>query len=257
MIQVLKIGGNLINNKILLESFLKDFNKLKGNKILIHGGGNLVNKFSKKIGISQKIINGRRVTNKKTLDLITMIYAGLINKNIVANLQSLGCNSLGLSGADLNLIRAIRRPIQKINYGYVGDLQKDSINITILNYFFKQGITPILCPLTHDGNGNLFNTNADTIASFIAMALTKNYEVILHYAFEKKGILYDINNENSFFHKIDEKNFYDLKKKKIITNGMIPKLENAFKALKSGVSQVTIGYPDIFSDFRTSTLICL
>ncbi|XCI75312.1 MAG: acetylglutamate kinase [Flavobacteriales bacterium] len=257
MIQVLKIGGQLIDDESLLRASLKVFHALKGNKVLIHGGGKAATTFSKRLGICPQFIDGRRVTDQETLDIVTMTYAGLVNKKIVASLQALGCHALGFSGADANLIRAIRRPVREIDYGHVADLEDDSVNVSVLDALFEQGFVPVLCPLTHDGRGGLLNTNADTIASAVAISLNKGYEVALHYGFEKRGVLRDPTDQDSFFSWIDEQSFFRLKEEKIITEGMIPKLESAFKALRSGVSQVTVGRIEFLADPTNRTLLCL
>lgn len=258
MIQIFKIGGKLIENKFFLENSLNAFCSLKGKKILVHGGGNIASNIAKKLGIQISLIEGRRITNKKMLDVITMTYAGLINKNIVAKLQSLGCNSLGLSGADCNIINTIQRSVKNIDYGYVGDLTKNSINNYILNLMINNNIIPVICSLTHNAKGLLLNTNADTIASYIAISMSKIYnKVFLHYAFEKQGVFDKKNDNEIFLNKIDEKIFFNLKTKKIITNGMIPKLENGFKSLKYGVNRVTIGDPFGMINLKNSTLLYL
>lgn len=257
MIQVLKIGGKIIEDENLLKKTLNIFHQIKETKILVHGGGNIATKFSKKLGIQTKMINGRRITDSNILDIITMVYAGLINKKIVSILQSLNCNALGLSGIDVNLIKTKKRIDKNINYGYVGDLTNNSINISMLELFINNNIIPIICSLTHNGNGSILNTNADTIASYIAIALSKKKtrKVQLHYAFEKKGVINNLYNNNLYLNKINEKTFLDLKKKKIIKNGMIPKLDNGFFSLKMGVNKVTIGYPIGIIDPNMCTLL--
>lgn len=259
IIQVFKIGGGIINNKSLLKTSLNIFNKIKNKKVLIHGGGKYLNFFSKKLGIEQKLINGRRITDMKTLDIAKMIYAGLINKNLVAFLQSLNCNALGLSGVDGNLIKSKIRYNKKINYGYVGDLYEKSINNHLFKIFFKENIVPVICSLTHDNHGNILNTNADTIARYISISLYKEYKekIHLHYAFEKHGVLSNINDDKSYLLKINENIFNHYINNKLINNGMIPKLNNAFKALKSGVSNVTIGRPYGLIDQKKVTTVCL
>ncbi|XOD69218.1 MAG: acetylglutamate kinase [Flavobacteriales bacterium AspAUS03] len=257
MIQVLKIGGKLIEDESLLRASLKAFHALKGNKVLIHGGGKAATTLSQRLGIYPQLIDGRRVTDQETLDIVTMTYAGLINKKIVVRLQALGCHALGLSGADANLIRSIRRPVREIDYGHVGDLENDSVDVSVLDALFEQGLVPVLCALTHDGRGGLLNTNADTIASAVAISLARGYEVSLHYGFEKRGVLRDPTDQDSFFPWIDEQSFLRFKEEKIITDGMIPKLENAFKTLRSGVSQVTVGRPESLADSTNRTLLCL
>lgn len=258
MIQILKIGGKLIEDKCLLENSLNAFYNLQGKKILIHGGGNIASNIAKKLNINSLLIEGRRITTKKMLDVISMTYAGLINKNIVAQLQSLGCNALGLSGADCNIIKTFKRIVKNIDYGYVGDLTANSINYSIIDLFIKNNIVPVICSLTHNCKGLLLNTNADTIASYIAIAMSKIYnKVFLHYAFEKQGVFEKKNNHEVFLNKINEKIFFNLKNKKIITNGMIPKLENGFTSLKLGVYRVTIGDSCAIFNLKKSTLLYL
>ncbi|WP_185856480.1 acetylglutamate kinase [Blattabacterium cuenoti] len=262
-IHVVKIGGNLINDQELLSSSLKAFCQLKGNKILIHGGGKKANLISDQMGISTKLIQGRRVTDKNILDVVVMTYAGLINKKIVAKLQSYDCNALGLCGADGNCVKSYFRKKTKTNiidYGYVGDLnRKSSVNTSLIKWILKKNIVPVLCPITHDGKGYLLNTNADTIAAYIAISLTNfvGVKVELHFCFEKKGVLRNIHDSESYLQKIDFRLFQKIKKNNSIKNGMIPKLENAFFALKNGVSKVSIGLPYYLNDVNNKTILCL
>ncbi|ADM89950.1 acetylglutamate kinase [Candidatus Karelsulcia muelleri CARI] len=257
MINVVKIGGEIIDNKKLLIYSLKNFSKLDGSKILVHGGGKIADIFSKKMGYNNNIINGRRITDKTTLDIVVMTYSGLLNKRIVSKLQSLGLNSIGFSGADGNIVKSYKRPIKDIDYGYVGNLNINSINTDLIKYMFKIGIIPVLSPITHDGNGNLLNTNADTIASYLSISLSKEYKVILSYFFNKIGVLNHLNDEKSYYSKIEENLFKKLKNKNIINKGMIPKLENAFYALKNGVYKVTISHPNYLNNPTKKTIICL
>lgn len=238
---VIKIGGNIIDNPDQLKNFLNNFSAIKGPKILIHGGGKIATKLAADLGIEAKLIDGRRVTDEQTLDIVTMVYAGLINKNIVASLQSYGCNAIGLSGADGNCIKAIKRPVKTIDYGWVGDLLENSVNAESLIAFLNADFTPVFSAITHDGQGHLLNTNADTIASSIAVALSSHFETSLIYCFEKKGVLRDVNDESSVVSEIKEKDFIPLQKEGIVTDGMIPKLHNAFDAINKGVKEVLIG----------------
>ncbi len=260
-IHVVKIGGHLINDENLLNFCLESFCKLKGYKILIHGGGKKVNDLSDKMGIEKKIVRGRRITNKETLDIVVMTYAGIINKNIVAKLQSYQCNALGLSGADGNCIKSFIRKDDHIDYGYVGDIIADkSINTDIIKFLLEIDIIPVFCSVTHNGKGILLNTNADTIASCIAISLSKYYKVELHFCFEKKGVLRNIKDSESFYKKINFSLFQKIKKDHtIINHGMIPKLENAFFALKNGVTKVSIGLPShiLKSHDLNKTVLCL
>ena len=237
---ILKIGGNIIDVPYLLEKFISDFVKIEGPKILIHGGGKLASELSAKMGIETKMHEGRRITDYETLKLVTMVYAGLINKEIVAGFQKDGCNAIGLSGADANIIPATRRAPQPIDFGYVGDVNPQMINDRFLFSLLSMGITPVICAITHDGNGSLLNTNADTIASSIAIAMSKHYSTKLVYCFEKNGVLLDPDDDNSVISLITYDHFQKLKKEGIISKGMIPKLDNAFKAISNGVSEVEI-----------------
>lgn len=237
---ILKIGGNIIDVPYLLEKFISDFVKIEGPKILIHGGGKLASELSAKMGIETKMHEGRRITDYETLKLVTMVYAGLINKEIVAGFQKDGCNAIGLSGADANIIPATRRAPQPIDFGYVGDVNPQMINDRFLFSLLSMGITPVICAITHDGNGSLLNTNADTIASSIAIAMSKHYSTKLVYCFEKNGVLLDPDDDDSVISLITYDHFQSLKKEGIISKGMIPKLDNAFKAISNGVSEVEI-----------------
>lgn len=238
---VIKIGGNIIDNPDQLQQFLTDFSSLEGFKILVHGGGKIATKLAADLGIEAKFVDGRRITDQSTLDIVTMVYAGLINKNIVAGLQAHNCNAIGLSGADGNCIKAVKRPVKTIDYGYVGDILEDSVNSTSLISFLNEGFVPTFSAITHDGNGQLFNTNADTISSSIAVALSSHFDTSLIYCFEKKGVLKNIEDENSVVSEIREQDFIPLQEEGIVSDGMIPKLHNAFEAIHKGVKEVLIG----------------
>ena len=238
---IVKIGGNVIDNSENLHNFLKDFTALKGFKILVHGGGKVATQLSETLGIEPKLVDGRRITDIETLRVVTMVYGGLINKNIVAQLQRLGTNAIGLTGADGDFIRAKKRPVKTIDYGFVGDLDENSINPQNLKSLMDAGFTPVFCALTHDGEGQLLNTNADTIASALAVTLSELYETTLIYCFEKKGVLKDINDEDSLIREIDPQQYEELKTQQIIHSGMLPKLDNAFTAIACGVKAVIIG----------------
>ena len=239
---VVKIGGNLIEDETLLKNVLENFNKITHPKILIHGGGKKATEIAQKLGITTKMVNGRRITNKDNLEVITMVYGGLVNKQIVVQLQALNCNALGVSGADLNSITATKRPVKEHDYGFVGDVTH--VNSTMFSLLLKNEITPVCCAITHNGNGQLFNTNADTIASEIAIALTQEYNVELYYCFEKKGVLENIENENSVIEHINQHHYKYLLSEHIIADGMLPKLQNAFNALQYKVEKVYIGSSD-------------
>ena len=253
---IVKVGGNVINNPEALESFLTDFAKVEGNKILVHGGGKRATQLAADLGIEATMINGRRVTDTTTLEIVTMVYAGLLNKNITATLQKFNCNALGLSGADGNSIQAHKRIVKDIDYGFAGDV--DGINATNISTFIEGGMTPVFCAITHDGNGQLLNTNADTIASTIAVGMSEKYEISLIYTFEKNGVLTSVNDDNSVITDIDSLKYEQLKEEGIITDGMLPKMENCFDALNKGVSEVIIGNPTVVINkeqlFTTLTL---
>ncbi|TXK36435.1 acetylglutamate kinase [Pontibacter qinzhouensis] len=241
-LHIIKIGGNILDSPLKLESFLQDFATLPEPKLLIHGGGKIASTIGQKLGIEPNMVEGRRITDAETLKLVTMVYAGLVNKNVVAQLQSMNCNAIGLTGADANIIPATKRPVKQIDYGFVGDVAgPEAVNAPILDTFLKSGITPVCAPLTHDGQGSLLNTNADTIASVLATAMAHLYQVKLIYCFEKKGVLQDAEDDDSVIPAIDSAYYRELKEKGIVTLGMIPKLDNAFAALDLGVQAVVIG----------------
>jgi len=241
-VTIYKIGGGIIDDATELREFLELLAQVPGPKILVHGGGKGASTMMRELGLTPQLINGRRVTDAATLDIVTMFYAGKTNKQVVADLQRLGINALGLSGADGNVIQGIKRPVRDIDYGFVGDLLPASINVELLQQLLAAGITPVLCPIIHDGQGQLLNTNADTIASAVAVALAGAYSVKLHYCFEKNGVLHDVADEQSVIPKINSATYAELKEQGIIADGMLPKLENAFVALNQGVSQVIIGH---------------
>lgn len=237
---IIKIGGNVLDDENALQKFLQDFSSIKEPKVLIHGGGKIATKLGNQLGIESNYIQGRRITDAETLDLVTMVYGGLVNKQIVATLQKLGCNALGLTGADGNMIRAVKRPVKDIDYGFVGDIKQDSVNTSLLYFLLKQNTVPVFAPLTH-GDGKMLNTNADTIASVLAVAMSKHFDVRLIFCFEKKGVLKDINNADSVIHHLPKKLYEDLLGKKAFMDGILPKLENAYAAINAGVKEVLIG----------------
>lgn len=238
-LSIVKIGGNVIENQTELERFLRNFSKLEGLKILVHGGGKLATKLASQLGIESQMSKGRRITDAKSLEVITMVYGGLANKNIVAKLQALGTNALGLSGADGNSIKAHKRPVKDIDFGFVGDI--DGIASDFLNTVLNAGITPVFCAISHDGKGQLLNTNADTIASEIAIGMSPIFETTLYYCFEKKGVLKNVEDEDSVIQHINTATYSDLIQEKIIADGMLPKMENCFHALHNHVGKVCIG----------------
>lgn len=255
---VVKIGGKIIDDEARLKAFLADFAALRGAKILVHGGGKLATQLAEQLGIPQQMVEGRRITNSETLRIATMVYGGLINKQIVAQLQAFGCASLGVCGADGDLLRAHKRQHATIDYGWVGDV--DSVNIALLDRWIGQGLTPVVAPITHDGAGQLLNTNADTIAQEIAQALSPAFAVQLIFGFEKSGVLLDVLDEESRLSTLHFAQYQQLKSEQVITAGMIPKLDNAFAALKRGVRQVRIGqaeYLPALVSGQTGTLITM
>jgi acetylglutamate kinase len=248
-LSIIKIGGNIIDDEAKLAAFLDAFAAVKGKKILVHGGGKLATKMADGLGIRQQLVDGRRITDSETLKIVTMVYAGTINKNIVAQLQARGCNAMGLTGADGNAILAHKRgtsgiggggtPSQAIDYGYVGDV--DTVDTAFLTSLLEQDKVLVFAPITHDGKGQLLNTNADTIAQEIARGLSSTFETSLVYSFEKSGVLMNAEDESSVIGRINPAYYQELKQQQVIFAGMIPKLDNAFAALKSGVQKVIIG----------------
>lgn len=238
---VIKIGGNIIDDEAKLSSFLKAFAAVKEKKILIHGGGKVATKIGDKLGIESKYVDGRRITDADTIDVVTMVYGGLVNKKIVAQLQAAGCNAVGVTGADMNLIPAIKRPVKEIDYGFVGDVKSAEIPAANWQVLLDNNFIPVVAPLTHDGKGQILNTNADTMAKETAKALSKLYNVSLVYSFEKAGVLLEANDDSTVIPTINPASYQQLKAEEKIFAGMIPKLDNAFAALNSGVSKVIIG----------------
>ena len=286
MIKVVKIGGNIVDNPVLLKEFAKDFATMPGMKILVHGGGVMASQMQKAMGLQPVMIEGRRVTDEDALKVVTMVYAGWCNKNITSLLQAEGCNAIGLSGADANVIKARKRaPMtistgEVVDYGYVGDVTGDCVNASFLYYLMEKGIVPVLCAINHDGEGNLLNTNADTIASSVAIAMANykyrtrrdvccrceecthcsddgrlTHETELIYCFEKDGVLYDKDDDNSVIPEIDRKKFKDLKAEGRVADGMIPKLTNSFKAIESGVARVIIKHARNLLNSKGTTLL--
>lgn len=255
-LSIIKIGGNIIEDESALNTFLCLFSKIKGKKILVHGGGKRATQIASKLGIKSKMIAGRRITDAATLDVITMVYGGLVNKNMVAKLQAFNVNAIGLSGADINCILSEKRPIKETDFGFVGDVKQ--VDNNAINLLITAKYSPVFCAITHDGNGQLLNTNADTIASQIAIAMSKNYETHLHYCFELNGVLKDINDVNSVVKHINLESYQNMLSAEIISDGMLPKLHNCFDALQNGVKVVYLGNTNILSkeneNFTTITL---
>ena len=238
-LNIVKIGGAIIEEDAKLLPFLENFAALEGPKILVHGGGKKATAWSEKLGIPVQMKDGRRVTDAATLELITGLYAGQVNKSIVAHLQGMNCNALGLSGADANAIQAVKRPVKAIDYGFVGDVKQ--VNNSWFKHLLHQNISPVCCAITHDKNGQLFNTNADTITAEIGKALAQDFEVKISYCFELPGVMKDINDSNSLIEKINQASYQQLLLNNTISAGMLPKLHNAFDALQAGVKEVAIG----------------
>ncbi|MDR0835509.1 MAG: acetylglutamate kinase [Tannerella sp.] len=235
---IVKVGGKVVENDNSLHNLLTNFAEIEGYKLLVHGGGVLATKMAEQLGIESRMVEGRRITDIDTLRIVTMVYAGLVNKNIVASLQALNINAIGMTGADLNIIRSVKRPVKTIDYGFVGDVEE--INAEALKLLLNNGFIPVLSPITHDKQGNLLNTNADTIANETAKALAKHFDVSLIYCFDKSGVLLDENDDNSVIPEINRSMFEQYKAEGIIQGGMIPKLENALQAVEKGVRQVFI-----------------
>lgn len=251
-ITVVKVGGGIVEDEKSLSELLDKFAHIEGLKVLVHGGGRSATKVAEQLGIQQTMIGGRRITDGETLKVVTMVYAGLVNKNIVAQLQARGINALGLTGADMNVIVSHRRPIkqvkmedgtiQPVDYGFVGDV--DKVNADLLADLIAKGVVPVVSPIGHDGKGNLLNTNADTIASQVAIALAQHFEVTLMFCFEKRGVLRDPENDNSVIPQITASDFPRLVEEGIVSGGMLPKLENSFAAISAGVKEVVITQAD-------------
>ncbi|MBD0332369.1 MAG: acetylglutamate kinase [Chitinophagaceae bacterium] len=246
---VIKIGGNIIDDEQKLPSFLRNFASISEEKILVHGGGKMATKIAEQLNIPQQIIDGRRITDTETLKVVTMVYAGYINKNIVAQLQAFGCNAVGFTGADGNLMHAHKRA--RGEYGFAGDV--DKIKTGLLTDLLEQKLTPVVAPITHDKKGQLLNTNADTVAQEIAKALSKNYGVSLIYCFEKNGVLMNADDENSAIKQISRNNYTELKNRNKVAGGMIPKLDNAFDAVSNGVEKVVIGQGEHLNELIAGT----
>ena len=244
-LKVIKIGGNIIDNEDALQTFLKEFSKIEGLKLLVHGGGKLATKLANQMQVEVKMIDGRRITDAETLDIITMVYAGKINKNIVAQLQAFNCNAIGFSGADGNAIVSNKRPVKNIDYGYVGDVKQ--VNTTTLELLLENDVTPVFCAITHDKNGQLLNTNADTIASELAIALSQIFKTELYYCFDKNGVLKDVNDDHSVIESITSENVQQLIDDQI----MLPKINNCIYAVKHNVQKVCIGKPEMLFDKKS------
>lgn len=261
-LNVIKVGGGVVEDAASLSSLLSQFAALPGHKVLVHGGGRSATRIAASLGIESQMIGGRRVTDAEMLKVVTMVYGGLVNKNVVAGLQARGVNALGLTGADMDIIRSHKRPLKKVkmedgteqmvDFGYVGDV--DSANGAMLDKLIGEGVVPVVAPLTHDGQGNILNTNADTIASTVACALAPFYDVTLTFAFEKNGVLRDAEDDNSVIPYINKEDFLRLKDEGVIAGGMIPKLENAFSAIDKGVCKVVITHSENIDGSRGTSI---
>ncbi len=251
---VIKVGGKIVEDEETLAQLLKDFSAVEGHKVLVHGGGRSATKIAAQLGIESQMVDGRRITDDNMLRVVTMVYGGLVNKNIVARLQAVGLNALGLTGADMNVIKSHKRPVKTIDYGFVGDVEK--CDGSMLAKLIKEGIVPVMAPLTHDGNGCLLNTNADTIAGETAKALAPYFDVTLIYCFEKAGVLLSEDDDNSVIPHIDESSFKDLVEKGVIQGGMIPKIENSIAAVRQGVGRVIITKADAIDGTKGTKITC-
>lgn len=241
---VIKVGGNVLDNAAAQQLFLQQFAAVDARKILVHGGGKIATTIGKQMGLTPNYINGRRITDEATIDLVTMVYGGLINKKLVATLQAMHCNAIGLTGADANIIPANKRPVAEIDYGFVGDIKNEELTVNNLLAFLENNMVPVVAPLTHDGQGQILNTNADTIASALAVALSKQYNVRLIYCFEKKAVLENIEDESSVIQLINKEKYQQLLADKKLADGILPKIDNAFAAVDNGVQEVLIGHAD-------------
>ncbi len=237
---VIKIGGSLIDKEKDLMSFLEEFTSIKALRVLVHGGGKLASDLAEKLNIPQQMKDGRRVTDQKTLDIVTMVYAGKINKNIVVKLQRFNCSAIGFSGADGNLIKAEKRAVSNVDYGFVGDVVSQSVNVDLLQKFLELQLTPVFSAITHDQKGNLLNTNADSIASVLAQALSQIYDVELLYCFDKDGVLENVENSDSLVKTLNSKKYEQLRSENKLNEGILPKLKNAFLSKENNVNKVVL-----------------
>lgn len=261
-LNIIKVGGGVVEDAASLASLLNQFAEMEGRKVLVHGGGRLATSMAASLGIESRMVGGRRITDAKMLEVVTMVYGGLVNKNIVAGLQKKGVKAVGLTGVDGDVIRSHKRPPklvkmddgteQMVDFGFVGDV--DKVDAQFLASLIESGIVPVVAPLTHDGEGHILNTNADTIASSVAQALAEHYEVTLTFCFEKAGVLRDANDDNSVILLIDEQDASKLIAEGVIAGGMIPKIENAFDAIRKGVLQVVITHSDNIDGSRGTTI---
>lgn len=255
MIKVVKIGGNVIDSEESLSSFVSDFASIEGPKVLVHGGGKLATRLAERLDIPTTMIDGRRVTDSDTLDVVTMVYAGLVNKRIVAMLQSLGCNAIGLSGADGGAVMATRRAANPIDFGFVGDISVEGVDAAFIRNLTEQGIVPVFCSIMHDGKGQLLNCNADSVASAVAVGLATECDTELLFCFEKRGVMRDIDDDTSVIANINREGYKALLAEGVVNKGMIPKIDGAFRALECGVKVVTIKHSAELADSSAGTKI--
>ena len=250
---LIKVGGKIVEEQATLSRLLASFAAIPGRKVLVHGGGRSATAMASRLGIESRMVGGRRITDKAMLEVVTMVYAGLVNKNIVAGLQAQGVNALGMTGADMNILLSDKRPVGEVDYGYVGDVRR--VDAAALSALIEMGVVPVIAPLTHDGQGSMLNTNADTMAGETAKALASRYEVSLVYCFEKRGVLRDENDDNSVIAEMTRQQFETYRAEGVVQGGMIPKLENAFDAIRNGVREVIITRADAIGQPHEGTRI--
>ena len=250
---LIKVGGKIVEEQATLSRLLASFAAIPGRKVLVHGGGRSATAMASRLGIESRMVGGRRITDKAMLEVVTMVYAGLVNKNIVAGLQAQGVNALGMTGADMNILLSDKRPVGEVDYGYVGDVRR--VDAAALSALIEMGVVPVIAPLTHDGRGSMLNTNADTMAGETAKALALRYEVSLVYCFEKRGVLRDENDDNSVIAEMTRQQFETYRAEGVVQGGMIPKLENAFDAIRHGVREVIITRADAIGQPHEGTRI--
>lgn len=252
---IIKVGGKIVENSESLNSLLKDFAAVEGKKLLVHGGGRSATQMAARLGVETKMVDGRRITDEAMLEVVTMVYGGLVNKRIVAGLQALGVNAVGLTGADMNIVLSDKRKVSAVDYGWVGDVRR--VNAEAVATLIESGCCPVVAPLTHDGCGHMLNTNADTMAGEMAKAMAAHYDVTLMFCFEKPGVLADENDDSSLIPTITPAVLDDLKRRGVVSGGMIPKLDNAIACVSAGVESVVITQADRIADPYAGTKICL
>lgn len=252
---IIKVGGKIVENPESLNVLLKDFAAVEGKKLLVHGGGRSATQMAARLGVETKMVDGRRITDEAMLEVVTMVYGGLVNKRIVAGLQALGVNAVGLTGADMNIVLSDKRKVLAVDYGWVGDVKR--VNAEAVATLIESGCCPVVAPLTHDGCGHMLNTNADTMAGEMAKAMAAHYDVTLMFCFEKPGVLADENDDSSLIPTITPAVLDDLKRRGVVSGGMIPKLDNAIACVSAGVESVVITQADRIADPYAGTKICL